>query len=149
MKAPIPQTAVRQTRAMQLSDTNVISELMRPTPDPGVATWAAGQAGLCISVITVDEIVFGLRRRGSARLVSWFDGFIYQVRVLEITMPIARRAGELRALLQGAGRSRTQADMLIAATAQVHGLTLVTRNTRDFDGCGVAVLNPFIRPLAG
>jgi hypothetical protein len=133
---------------MQLSDTNVISELMRPSPDPGVAAWAASQRALCISVITVDELVFGLRRRGSARLLSWFDSFIEQVQVLDITAPVARRAGEIRALLQGNGQVRTQADMMIAATAQVHGLTLVTRNTRDFDGCGVAVLNPFVTPLA-
>lgn len=129
---------------MQLSDTNIISELMRPSPDPGVAAWAGSQRALCISVITVDELVFGLRRRGSARLLNWFDRFIEQVQVLDITPSVARRAGEMRALLQGSGQMRTQADMMIAATAQVHGLTLVTRNTRDFDGCGVAVLNPFI-----
>jgi predicted nucleic acid-binding protein len=129
---------------MQLSDTNIISELMRPAPDAGVQAWAAQQTGLCISVITVDELVFGLRRRSSARLVAWFDRFIEQVTVLDITAPVARRAGEMRAQLQGGGQARTQADMLIAATAQLHGLTLVTRNTRDFDGCGIAVLNPFV-----
>lgn len=128
---------------MQLSDTNIISELMRPVPDPGVERWASQQAGLCVSVITIDELTFGLRRRGNLRLTAWFDRFITQVTVVDITMPVARRAGELRALLQGQGQSRTQADMLIAATAQIHGLTLVTRNTRDFDGCGVEVLNPF------
>jgi predicted nucleic acid-binding protein len=129
---------------MQLSDTNIISELMRPAPDAGVQAWAARQNGLCISVITVDELVFGLRRRSSARLVAWFDRFIEQVTVLDITAPVARRAGEMLAQLQGSGQARTQADMLIAATAQLHGLTLVTRNTRDFDGCGIAVLNPFV-----
>lgn len=133
---------------MQLSDTNVISELMRPAPDPGAVEWASAQAGLCITVITVDELVFGLRKRGSLRLTAWFDRFTDQVKVLDITAPIARRAGELRALLQANGQVRTQADMLIAATAQVHGMTLVTRNTRDFDGCGIAVLNPF-RSLQG
>lgn len=128
---------------MQLSDTNVISELMRPAPDPSVERWASQQAGLCVSVITIDELTFGLRRRGNPRLTAWFDRFITQVTVLDITMPVARRAGEMRAMLQGQGQSRTQADMLIAATALIHGLTLVTRNTRDFDGCGVEVLNPF------
>ena len=137
-----------QLRPMQLSDTNIISELMRPSPDSGVAAGAASQHALCISVITVDELVFGLRCRGSARLLSWFDHFIEQVKVLEITSPVARRAGEMRAMLQGNGQVRTQADMMIAATAQVHGLTLVTRNTRDFDGCGVAVLNPFVTAMA-
>ena len=47
------------------------------------------------------------------------------------------------AWLKGRGQTSTQADMLIAATAQIHGLTVVTRNVRDFDGCGIAVLNPF------
>jgi predicted nucleic acid-binding protein len=134
---------------MQLSDTNIISELMRPAPDPGVERWAASQGRLCVSVITIDELVFGLRRRGSPRLLAWFDRFTEQVTVMDITMPVARRAGEMRALLQGHGQPRTQADMLIAATAQIHGLTLVTRNTRDFDGCGVAVLNPFQVPALG
>lgn len=134
---------------MQLSDTNVISELMRPAPDAGVEAWAAQQAGLCVSVITIEELVFGLRRRGSGRLVAWFDRFVEQVQVLDITAPVARRAGEMRAALQNHGQARTQADMLIAATAQIHGLTLVTRNTRDFDGCGVAVLNPFNGAAAG
>jgi len=129
---------------MPLSDTNVISELMRPAPDAGVVRWAEVQEALCISVITVDEIVFGLRRRNSPRLAAWFDRFIEQVKVLDITPAVARRAGEMRALLQASGQVRTQADMLIAASAQVHGLTLVTRNTRDFDGCGIAVLNPFL-----
>jgi predicted nucleic acid-binding protein len=117
---------------------------MRPAPDPGVEAWAARQTGLCISVVTVEELVFGLCRRSSPRLDGWFDRFVEQVQVLDITMPIARRAGELRALLQVRGQARIQADMLIAATAQVHGLTLVSRNTRDFDGCGMAVLDPFM-----
>jgi predicted nucleic acid-binding protein len=62
---------------------------------------------------------------------------------LPITSDIARRAGELRGQLQANGQTRTQADMLIAATAQIHALTIITRNVRDFDGCGIGVLNPF------
>jgi hypothetical protein len=67
-------------------------------------------------VVTVDELVFGLRRRGSPRLDAWFDRFVDKVRVVDITTPIVRRAGELRALLQAHGQARTQADVLIAAT---------------------------------
>lgn len=129
---------------MQLADTNVISELMRPSPDAGVTAWARSQTRLCISAVTVEEIAYGLQRRASPRLTLWFDSFLDQVAVLDVSGAIARRSGELRAALQSHGHTRTQADMLIAATAQVHGLTVVTRNTRDFDGCAVAVLNPFL-----
>ena len=57
---------------------------------------------------------------------------------------IARRAGELRGQLLTRGRNRSQADMLIVVTARIHALTIDTRNVRDFDGCGVGVLNPFV-----
>ena len=132
---------------MQLVDTNVLSELMRQQPDVGVLGWLQGRQQLSprltVSVITIDEIAFGMTRRPNARLQEWFDSFLQRHIILPVTTNIARRAGELRAQLQVKGQVRTQADMLIAATAQLHGLAVVTRNLRDFDGCGVAVLNPF------
>ena len=132
---------------MQLADTNVISELMRRQPHPGALAWRdmtdATHGQVTISVITVDEIFYGLLRKPNAALLAWFDSFIARNQVLDITEVIARRAGEMRGLLATRGQVRSQADMLIAATAQVHALTLVTRNVRDFDGCGIAVLNPF------
>lgn len=132
---------------MQLIDTNILSELMRAQPDAGVLRWLQTRQGinprLTISAVTVDEVMFGLSWHPTARLLAWFDGFLLAHQVLPITQDIARRAGELRGQLQAGGQTRTQADMLIAATAQVHALTLVTRNVRDFDGCGIGVLNPF------
>lgn len=132
---------------MQLADTNVISELMRRQPNPGALAWRdmtdAMHGQVTISVITADEIFYGLLRKPNAALLAWFDSFIARNQVLDITEVIARRAGEMRGLLATRGQVRSQADMLIAATAQVHALTLVTRNVRDFDGCGIAVLNPF------
>ena len=132
---------------MQLADTNVISELMRRQPNPGALAWRdmtdAMHGQVTISVITVDEIFYGLLRKPNAALLAWFDSFIARNQVLDITEVIARRAGEMRGLLATRGQVCSQADMLIAATAQVHALTLVTRNVRDFDGCGIAVLNPF------
>ena len=132
---------------MQLVDTNILSELMRVQPDTGVLAWLQGREvvhpRLTLSVVTVDEIMFGLSWHPTERLLAWFDAFVQRHEVLPVTTDVARRAGVLRGQLQARGQTRTQADMLIAATAQIHALTVVTRNVRDFDGCGIAVLNPF------
>ena len=132
---------------MQLTDTNVISELMRPRPDDAVQNWLRASAlagtGMAVSVVTIDEIVFGLTKRPRGTSFLLFDKFVADSRVLPVTEAIARRAGEIRALQSLRGHARSQPDMLIAATAQVHALTLVTRNVRDFEGCGVGILNPF------
>lgn len=126
-----------------LVDTNVLSELTRRRPDLGVTAWASGVTRLAISVITVDEIHFGLARRPNERIRRWIEAFFQRHSVLDISAPIAARAGELRGSLAARGSVRHQADMLIAATAQVHQLTVVTRNIKDFDGCGIGLLNPF------
>jgi toxin FitB len=127
-----------------LVDTNILGELARPRPDPGVVRWVGSLDGLIVSAITMQEIFFGLTAKPSARVQRWFQEVIDdRCRILDVTYPIARHAGILRGQLSVNGRVRTQADLLIAATAAVHGLTLATRNVRDFDGCGIAVLNPF------
>lgn len=132
---------------MHLADTNIVSELMRKRPDPGALAWcemANTMAGhIIVSAVTVDEVMYGLARKQDAGLQAWFDGFLGRNKVLPVTQAIARSAGQMRAMFSMRGQVRSQADMLIAATAQVHALTLVTRNVRDFDGCGIAVLNPF------
>ena len=132
---------------MQLADTNIVSELMRKRPDPGVLAWRemvdAMYGHITMSAVTVDEIMYGLARKQDAGLQAWFDCFMSRNQVLTVTQTIACRAGEMRAMFSLRGVVRSQADMLIAATAQVHALTLVTRNVRDFDGCGIALLNPF------
>lgn len=127
-----------------LVDTNVLSELSRRQPDPGVLRWAAGVVAIAVSVITVEEIRCCLAWRPNARIGAWFDRYLSEsCEVLAVTEQIAIRSGELRGHLRTEGRPRTQADMLIAATAQVHQRVLVTRNVRDFDGCGLALLDPF------
>jgi predicted nucleic acid-binding protein len=127
-----------------LVDTTVLSELSRAEPNPGVLAWAATVQELWISVVTVEEIRFGLAWRPNPRVQTWFDRFLReQVEVLPITESIASQAGHLRGSLRARGEQRTQADLLIAATALAHGLVVVTRNTRDFASTGVAVLDPF------
>ena len=126
-----------------LVDTNVISELCRREPDQGVLAWARGVTRLAVSVVSVEEIFFGLAWRPNARVLNWMDAFFQRHEVLPISQTIARRGGELRGQLSARGMVREQADMLIAATAQAHQLTLVTRNTRDFENCGIGLLNPF------
>ncbi|HUP62380.1 MAG TPA: type II toxin-antitoxin system VapC family toxin [Thermoanaerobaculia bacterium] len=128
-----------------LADTNVLSELVRPHPNAGVAQWATGIERISVSVITLEEIMFGLAWKPNAKIRKWFAQFFADAcDVLPITEAIAERAGLMRGELRAEGQTRSQADMLIAATAQVHGLTLVTRNVRDFEGCRITVLNPFV-----
>jgi len=132
---------------MYLVDTNVISELMRPAPNEGVLRWAAslnfGAGDFAASVVSFHEIVFGLSHKSRSRSLERFNVLAARCLVLDVTETVARRAGEMRGQLAARGQVRHMADMLIAATAQVHALTLVTRNVRDFDGCGIGLLNPF------
>lgn len=129
---------------MTLCDTNVLSELVRRDPNPGVLRWAQETHSITLSVVTLEEITFGLAWRPVPRVTAWFDRFLdTRCEILPITTEVARVSGQLRGRLQAMGQTRTQSDMLIAATAKVAGLTLVTRNVRDFEDCGVPVLNPF------
>ena len=131
-----------------LLDTNVVSETRKSRPDSGVIAFlsAADAAGLFLSVLTLGELRRGVavrRRIDSAaadQLGAWVDGIetIFADRVLPVDPATARRWGEL-----SAGRSLPVIDTLIAATAIVHGLTLVTRNIRDVESTGVPVVDPW------
>ena len=127
-----------------LVDTNVLSELTRPRPNARVVAWARTVARVSLSVITLEEIHFGLAWRPNARIQSWFDTFLRDhCDIRPVTAEIATVAGQLRGRLAARGAARSQADVLIAATAQIERFTLVTRNVRDFAECPIALLDPF------
>ena len=129
---------------MFLVDTNVVSELMRQAPAPAVVRWAGELPRMTLSVVTVEEVLYGLASKRNLRLERWFNAFLKDhSEVLPVTEPIARRSAALRAQLRAGGRERTVADGLIAATASEHGLIVATRNVRDFAGAGVRVFDPF------
>jgi len=120
-----------------LLDTNVLSEVVKPAPDSRVVgkIEAYLNAGLFASEMTRYELRFGASRRADA--VAFWERLqrkvIPMVQWLEVTQPIAERGGEIAAALQRAGReAKSPVDPMLAATAIVHGLTLVTRNERDF-----------------
>lgn len=127
-----------------LADTNIIGELTRPRPNPGVVTWAGQVTSVALSVVSLEEIRFGLAWKPNARIAAWFERFLAeQCVILPVTDEVARRSGDLRGRFRARGRARTQADMLIAATAVANRLTLVTRKEAAFEGCDVTLLNPF------
>ena len=127
-----------------LMDTNVLSELVRPRPNAGVTQWAAKVDRVALSVVTIDELMFGLAWKPNDRIRDWLLSFLDEsCDVLPITRSIAHRAGVMRGTLRADGITRSQPDMLIAATADIHGLILVTRNVRDFEQCRIDLLNPF------
>lgn len=102
---------------------------------------------IAISVISLEELAYGVAHAPAARrpkLASWLDSMLDSVaQILGVTPAIARASGDLRAARDASGGPVAQADMLIAATALVHGLTLATRDVGDFDGCGIVVIDPF------
>ena len=127
-----------------LCDTNVVSALFKRTPNNLVLDWLARHDSIFLSVVTVEEIYCGLSHRNANRKMEWFDKFVQlRCHVFPVTHNIAKQCGVLRGQFLRDGISRTQADLLIAATAIVHDLTLATRNVRDFENCGIPILNPF------
>ena len=130
-----------------LLDTNVLSELPRPRPHAGALRWLSAQREVGLSAITLEELTFGVERTKGPpreRLRAWLQGLLdSSPRIVTVTPLVASTAGRLRAQRQARGRPVAQADMLVAATALTEGLVLATRNVRDFEGCGVALFNPF------
>jgi toxin FitB len=131
-------------QTIYLADTNVLSELVKKSPDKHVMQWAQSAQLVAISAVTIEEAHFGLAWQPNTLKLSLFSALVQNLHaVYAITESIAQRAGILRGQFQAQGITRSPPDMLIAATAQEHQLIVATRNVRDFVGCGVQVVNPF------
>lgn len=132
-----------------LVDTNVLSELRRRNPDPGVRQWIAERpaSALYLSVLTLGELRKGIEilpaGERKQRLLDWLEADLptfFAGRILPIDAAVADRWGRLVAQ---AGRPLPAIDSLLAATALVHGLTLITRNLRDFQVSQLQVIDPW------
>jgi toxin FitB len=135
-----------------LLDTCFVSEFSRKRPSPRVSRWEEEnrQADFFLSALTIGEIWKGIELLAEGerqqRLRIWLDEdilAIYRENVLFVDERVARAWGVLAGELQRRGRVLPAVDGLIAATALVHGLTLVTRNEDDFHGTGVKLVNPW------
>lgn len=134
-----------------LLDTNVVSELRKPSAriDAGVREWAESVSShlMHLSVITIMEIEIGVGRqerrdpRQGEVLKRWLSNNVlpaFERRILPVDLSVARRAASMHV-----PDPRPERDCLIAATADVHGLIVVSRNVGDFEPLGVAVRNPW------
>jgi predicted nucleic acid-binding protein len=136
-----------------LLDTCLVSEFTRKRADEGVARWLAleDEAGMYLSAVTIGELEKGLTRLNDSSRRKRLRAFIeveiierFRGRILVPDEQVWRRWGSLCGVSERSGKGPLPVvDTLIAATAQIHGLTIVTRNERDFARCEVPVLNPW------
>ena len=137
---------------MIILDTNIISELMKTNPDMRVLDWSKtlGAQTVTTTSICCAEIHAGLsilqdgKRKQS--LMSVFALVLETVlgEVLSFDEKAAKIYGDLYASQRASGAPTPQNDLMIAAITKVHNATLITRNTKDFEGCGIEVVNPFV-----
>ncbi|GAA5481993.1 type II toxin-antitoxin system VapC family toxin [Haloferula sargassicola] len=137
---------------MIILDTNVVSELMKAAPDERVAAWLQRQQTLhlAITTVTVGEIQYGIRllSRGKRRdgLEKDFAAFVargFEGRLLTYDEPAAVAYGEIAAQRKRKGYEIDAVDLMIAAMAKIANASVATRNTKDFVGCGVKLIDPW------
>ena len=141
---------------MYLVDTNIISAAApsRPVPRTLVEWMDSHSDSLFLSAVTIAELEDGIaksRREGATRksadLAAWLETVLhlYGDRVLAFDAPTARIAGAMSDRARGQGHAPGLADIIVAATAQRHGLTILSRNLRHLGPLGVAVIDPFVQ----
>ncbi len=137
---------------MLILDTNVVSELMRPAPDPAIASWVAERAtsSLFLTAVTEAELRFGLavmpsgkRRDGLATGLERMLETGFANRILPFDSGAARAYAGIAAARHRLGRPIGQADCQLAAIALARGMAIATRNVRDFEDIGIDLFDPW------
>jgi len=135
-----------------LIDTNVISEVVRKSPDKGVLNWLSGTTSelLFLSVLSIGEIRRGISKQVDAqrrsRIETWLETDLkpwFRDRILAVDTGVAERWGAVAAKADAMGRRAGVIDALLAATALHHDLVFVTRNVADVAHLGVEIFNPW------
>lgn len=137
---------------MIILDTSIISETMRPAPEPTVVTWLNRQDSLSLFLTTptIAELHYGIQALPSGKrrraLEDGFDRLLreaFEGRILTFDLGAAKKYGLVMAARRAKGRPLGIVDGQIAAMALDQGAVIATRNVRDFEGCGVRVVDPF------
>jgi toxin FitB len=131
-----------------LVDANVLSEPTKPAPNPRVVDWLRkNERAIAVDPIILGELRFGIlllpRGRRRTKLERWFDGGVQRLVCLPWDAETGLRWAKLLAALRAAGRAMPVKDSLIAATALVHNLVVVTRNRADFEKTDLRIVDPF------
>jgi hypothetical protein len=134
-----------------LVDANVLSEPTKAAPDARCVEWLRRhEREIAVDPVIVGEIRFGIlllaKGRRRRKLEQWFENGVQLLQCLPWELETGLRWAELLATLRRSGRAMPIKDSLIAATALVHGLTVVTPNRSDFEKAGVTVVDPFHAP---
>jgi predicted nucleic acid-binding protein len=132
-----------------LVDANVLSEPTKPEPAPRVVAWLRAHGpGINVNPVILGELRYGIlilpKGKKRATLESWFDAGIGRLHCLPWDAETGLQWAELLARLRSAGKAMPIKDSLIAATAVVHGLAVVSRHRADFANAGVQVVDPFV-----
>jgi len=137
---------------MIVLDTNIISELLRPAPNPQVETWLAAQDGATLYFTTVGEaelrhgvaiLPAGRRRSALGQAIEGMLEEDFRDRILPFDRAAARAYASIAAERRALGRPISQFDCQIAAIARAREAAVATRNTGDFEDCGIAVIDPW------
>lgn len=136
---------------IRVLDTNVVAEMMSPSPNPSVVAFLDGLAEPpCLTVVTVAEVLLriavlpkGKRRNRLEEAADLLIEALGRQRILPVDELVAREFASVVSFRRANGRPISQFDALIAGICRVHGAELVTRNVRDFELTGLGVINPW------